>query len=130
MKSSEFVIRPATQEDVEAWYGVGQRKSLRAIVGVLDGEVIAIGGVYRDKEFMVGIAGLRKHMRHRKREAVLMAREGRKILQKYPFVVAFADKNEPTADGLIKHFGFEYLRDTEFGRMYLWMSKPKAPSVE
>lgn len=126
MRSSDFVIRPATREDVEAWYGKGQKRSLRAIVGTLDGEVVAIAGVYRDKEFMVGIAGLKPHARHRKRDAVRMAREGVKLLQNYSLVVAFADKDEKTADGLIGHLGFEHVGPTEYGEMYLWTNKRKA----
>lgn len=125
MTKSEFVIRPATPEDVESWYGKKQRASMRAIVGELEGEIVAIGGVYREEGAMVGLVGVRHHVRHRRRDLALMAREGRKILQDYAFVVAFADKDEPTADGLIRHFGFEHHGSTKLGEVYLWTNKHK-----
>lgn len=126
MKSSELNIRPATAADLEEWYGTGQRNSFKGIVGEVDGEVVAIGGVYRSQGLMIGIAGLRPHVRHRKKDAVRFARAGQKVLQGYPFVVAFADKDEPTAEGLIKHLGFEHRGSTEIGEMYLWTNKHKA----
>lgn len=126
MTKSEFVIRPATPADVEAWYGKPQRRSFRGIVGTVDDEVVAIGGVYREQGFVVGIAGLKPSVRHRKKDAVRFAREGLKILQDYRIVVAFADSNEPTADGLIKHLGFEHHGSTIAGEMYLWTNKHKA----
>lgn len=123
MIKSEFNIRPATSADVEAWYGAPQRKTFRGVVGEVNGEVVAIGGVYRERDMMIGIAGLRPHVRHRKKDAVRFARAGLKILQDYQIVVAFADKDEPTADGLLRHLGFEHHRSTIAGEMYLWINR-------
>lgn len=118
---SVLVIRPATQADVEGWYGARQILSIRAVVGELDGEVVAIGGVYRDPQVMVGIAGLKDVMRTRKKDIVRMVRAGRIILQQYANVIAFASKDEQTADAFIRHLGFSYIGATENGEVYQWI---------
>lgn len=107
MTKSEFTIRNATQQDVEDWFGERPRFAVRAVVGELDGKVIAIGGVYREQRAMVGIAGLKPEMRSRKKDIVRMVKAGLNILQNYNTVVALPDKNEPTADAFIRHLGFE-----------------------
>lgn len=38
-------VRPATRSDIDAFYGVAVRDTIRAWVGVVDGEVAAIGGI-------------------------------------------------------------------------------------
>lgn len=118
MTSSEFVIRPATQEDLTQWYGSLPAYTTRALVGVLNGEVIALGGVYRDNNAVVGIAGLKPPMRGRRKDIVRMIRATKELLQNYPVVLAFADRNEPTADGFIRHLGFDYVRPTPIGDLY------------
>ena len=120
MKKSEFVIRPATQADIEKWYGKTPLFSVRAVVGELDGEVIAFGGVYRDTENIVGVSGLKEAMRGRKKDIVRLVRAARKILQEYPRVVAYASEQEGTADGFMKHLGFKHQGRTANGETYLW----------
>ena len=123
MTKSDFKIRPATQKDVEDWYGKTPLLSMRAIAGELEGKVVAIGGVYRDKGAIVGIAGLKEEMRPRLRDIARMVKEGKKIIQDYPVVVAFADKNEPTADSFIRHLGFEHCGSHELGEVYVCQQK-------
>lgn len=118
MTSSKFVIRPATWEDIIQWYGEASPYTMRALVGVLDGRIVAIGGVYRDANAIVGIAGATPEIRARKKDVVRMIRAVKEILQNYPVVLAFADKDEPTADSFIRHLGFEYVRPTPTGDLY------------
>lgn len=87
---------------------------------------MALGGVYREDGFAVGFVGVKPSVRHRVRDLVRMAKAGRKILQDHALVVAFADRNESTADGLLRYFGFEHQRPTEIGEMYLWTNRHKA----
>lgn len=120
MTKSKLIVRNATQRDIEEWYDGKPPFSVRAVVGELDGEVVAIGGVYRDREVVVGIAGLKDVMRDRFKDVVRMVRAGQKIMQDYAYVVAFASEQEPTADSFIRHLGFQHLKRVENGEMYLW----------
>lgn len=115
-----FTIRPATAADLLAWYGTPPAYTVTALVGELEGKVVAIGGVYRDTNAVVGIAGATQEMRQRKKDVIHMIRAVKELLQKYPVVIAFADRNEPTADSFIRHLGFEYVRPTPQGEMFVW----------
>jgi hypothetical protein len=118
MISSKLIIRPATAADLIAWYGAPPPYTVTALVGELEGKVVAIGGVYRDANAVVGIAGVAQEMRQRKKDLIRMIRAVKELLQKYPVVLTFADVKEPTADSFIRHLGFEYVKPTPQGDLY------------
>jgi len=120
---NEMIIRPATQKDVEQWYGSRPLFGLRALVAELDGAVIAIAGVYRSGDNYVAVCGSTPEMRRRKRDVIAMIAESKKLFRHYPFVLAFQSEEEPTAESFLRHVGFSRVGRAPLGGLHIWATK-------
>jgi hypothetical protein len=88
-----------------------------AYVAVLNGEPIAVAGVFRDK-YMVAFSQMKDEMRGRKKDIVRLAHANMAAIKARGVkVIAFAS-DEPTSLSLIKHLGFVYEGHTELGEAY------------
>lgn len=114
-------IRPATQKDAEAFYGKKPLKSMRAIVAVLDGEPIGIGGVFREDHMHVVFSEMKPEMRKYKKAILKVSYMVYDIMKRYNVVYAVANKEEKTAPRLITHFGFRLAEiNSEGEEVYIW----------
>jgi len=118
-----MTIRPATQKDVERWYGSRPLFGLRAIVAELDGVVVALSGVYRSGDNYVAVCGSTPEMRRRKRDVIALIEKSKKLFKRYPFVLAFRSEEEPTSESLLRHIGFSRVGRTPSGDLYVWATK-------
>lgn len=114
----EITIRPATRADFEAMYGESPKKTMRAVVGDVDGEVVGIGGVYYDP---AGVVGFLKITDAAAPYRFTMMREARKFMQ--GFDIPIRAVRDPTSDGagrFLMALGFERVGETASGEVYEW----------
>ena len=120
MKS--YDIHYATKEDLMRWYkGKLPPVSVRAQVLEIDGEIEAIWGVQLSKGDVVAFSTVNEKARGDKRAILACVRASKELLQKHPHVIAYADKDEPTADAFIRHCGFVHVGSSNRGEVYLYV---------
>ena len=111
------IVRPATRADLDAFYaGRGARPTVTALVGELDGEVIAIGGIAETDGKSIAFFDMTDRAR---RYPIRIVKVARQILAqavaKGAIVHAQRDLNEPGAERFLEHLGF---RPADGGRMH------------
>lgn len=112
--------RIATPEDIHRWFGGPPPVSLRAIVVEIDGKLEGICGVQSVRGGVTCFSTLSVKCRQHKRAVVLGVRLLRKVLRDYQYVIAYATKDEPTADAFIRHVGFRHLGSSIEGEVYCY----------
>lgn len=105
-KTCKQVLRPATRQDIEEFWGQST-PTLRAWIGEVDGKVIGIGG-YAWEGRWVAFLDLKSEGRKYKK---LIVRAGREMvraadIQGIPYLYAQADGEEELADKWLKRLGF------------------------
>lgn len=118
------VARPATAEDIAAFYPEGLAHTVRAWAMDMDGEVVGLGGiVYRPGDaylFSVIRPALRKHPRAMVRAAwAFLAEHGESL-------PAFADPQEPGSARFLAFLGFRFVAPTAVADAYCWQPKKRA----
>lgn len=118
-------IRPATQKDVEEFYGKKPMYSMRAYVSEVGGVVVGIGGVCRQDGHMVAFSEMKPEMRKYKKDIVRGYYKIFEIIQEYNTVFAVANPDEKLAKKLIKRLGFELVEINREGEeVYRWHRPP------
>lgn len=106
-------VRWATPADVDRFYGERPHQSFRALV-IADGDTVhALGGVYYTKENAVAFMDLHEGARPLRKsmvKAMKIAMERLVATSRLP-VIAICSEDEPTAPGLLRHFGFEPIEE-------------------
>lgn len=107
-------IRPATVED---FVRLGSRvpKTARAFAAADGGDVLGIGGVYRDGTSLVLFGELTDKIRSDKRAFVRLIRAVKTLLDGRA-AYSLADPEIDGSDVLLRHIGFEPFE----GRVYRW----------
>jgi hypothetical protein len=117
-----LVTRAATAEDVKAFYP-DLRCSFRAWVCELDGVVQGIIGVALVRPlsclFSVFREPLRPFLRHLAIMRLIKRAQAAVKASRVP-VLAVAEPTEPTAPGILKRLGFEYIGLFDDGEIYGW----------
>lgn len=103
---SKVELSFATQADVEEFYGAPSFYSCRAVIARIDGEPVGLAGVYRVDKNMVVFTDIREGMRSRKKDILRASKMVESIMDRYPYVLAYADTEEETADSFGAHFNF------------------------
>lgn len=113
-------VRPATREDIEAFSDIPNKPTLKAWVGEVDGEIVALGGFAFSKGRWFGFCDLKDEARRYKmtiaRAAKMIIAEAKK--QGIRFIYAEADKDEPSAVRWLTSLGFAVDPRTAF--LYRW----------
>lgn len=120
MSISNVTIRQATREDIECYLEQHQKFTIKAMVGELDGEIIAFGGAVLHKGRWLGFFDLteksrpyRMHiMRGAKRFLAMMRKDGVK------YIYVEAEPTEPKAKMWLHSLGFE--QDPRTQHLYRW----------
>lgn len=114
--------RPATREDIEVFYGrEGASPTVKAWIGLVDGEPAAIGGFRYEYGCVVAFFDIRSD---RLRQAKIAIVKGAKAVMAdarangYRFVYAAMDPNEPTAPRFLTRLGFE--QDNLDPSLFVW----------
>lgn len=94
--------------------------SMRAVVADLDGKIIALGGVYRAGDQVIGFSEMKEEMRGRKKDMLRMVRLGAPLLLRHRQVIAYASPAEPTASSFLTALGFRYFGADNLGEVYIW----------
>jgi hypothetical protein len=108
-------VRPATAEDITAWFGGPPPYTCKAFVMEVDGKLEAMYGLKFAGGEVACFSTLTEVARKHKRAVVEGIRLLRKELDKHPYVVAYATKGEPTAEGFIRHVGFKHVGTAFWG---------------
>lgn len=106
---AKLVIRPTTKADCEAFYGQEIPYRIKAYTGLLDDEIIAIGGIAHPPESdVMAFADLTGDARAR---AVSLHKFARKVLSEakeagVKRLLATVERSEPAAERWLKRLGF------------------------
>ena len=106
-------IRPATLEDFER-VRTRPAKTVRAYAAVRDGEVLGVGGVYREGVSQVLFSEFTDAIRKDKRSLVRLLRSMATLMK--GTVYSYADEAIAGSEVLLEHMGFERYE----GRVYQW----------
>lgn len=114
-------VRYATQADGRAFYGGNDPiMTFRGAVVVDGDDVIAIGGMYRDKEKIIAFSDFKEGALKHKREIIKATNLAVKLLDLYRevYVVVTPETGRPTSHSFITHYGFKEIP----GRpgVYIW----------
>ena len=117
---SKVIVRPATREDIDAYSDMADKPTIRALVGVIDGRVIAIGGLALVRGRYYAFCDLtdeaRAYKLHVMRAAKRLLAEARRDGIKY--VYAQASLVEPKAVAWLTSLGFSL--DPRSEHLYRW----------
>lgn len=109
-------IRWATASDIDTFYGKRPPQTVRALVIDVDGELIACGGITKDKGQNVAFMDLKPGaLDHKKAliRAIHMAKKELVLTSEVP-VYSIADSRFETAKGMLEHYGFTQISDEVF----------------
>jgi hypothetical protein len=126
-----FAIRPTTRADCEAFYGKALPYRIKAYTGLIDGEVVAIGGLgFPPEGPAIGFADL-KDIARQWPYAVELHRFARRVIAEakaagVPRIVAMADTSIEAAASWLKRLGFEPLTDE--GTLFIWRQQHSSQS--
>jgi len=116
-------VRPATTEDLEAYFPGAVKPTVRAWVGELDGKLIGIGGYAFAQGRWIAFCDLTKDARKYKfqiaRTAKMIMGEAKKQGLKYVYVDI--NKEESGAEKWLKSLGFSLDPKTLY--LYRWRGK-------
>lgn len=126
MKRSEPIVRLATREDIDAFFGDRTKPTIKAWVGELEGRPIGIGGLALSGGRWIAFCDLTPEARRYKRAIVktaklIMDEASRSGIR---FVYAEADADEPMALRWLASLGFEW--DERSGRLFRWRESEAA----
>ena len=103
-----MLIRPATRKDFREFYGKLPTMSVKAIIGIKNGEIVALGGYYFRRNVAIAFTELKKEKLTR-REVIKGGRAVMELLKNLGQpIYATSDTKEAVA---LKHFGFEQSGD-------------------
>ncbi|MFW6028603.1 MAG: hypothetical protein ACOC9Q_03680 [bacterium] len=116
--AGKLIVRPATREDIEAFSEEAGKPTIRAWVGDLDGEIVAIGGFARIRGRWFGFCDLTDDARPYKMTLMRAAHRAMKAAreQGIRFIYADADRSEPRAMHWLHSLGFEPLANSSIHR--------------
>jgi N-acetylglutamate synthase-like GNAT family acetyltransferase len=113
-------VRLATREDIERFVDLANKPTIKAFVGEVDGQIVAMGGLAFSRGRWFAFCDLVDAGRHHK---FGIARTAKRVLaeakaQGIKYVYAEADPNEPGAVRWLARLGFE--RDPRTQYLYRW----------
>ena len=118
-----LVVRPATAADLSRFSDMSEKPTIKAVVGEIDGKLIAVGGFTIIKGRYYAFLDLTDDARKYK---IAVGRTARRLFDMakrdgIKFVYAEVDANEATAKNWLARLGFE--PDTRSGVLYRWSAK-------
>ena len=114
-------VRFATEADIIAWYGKAQHRRLRAIVGFVDGEMVAIAGLCYLDNAAEAFCELKEAAYRHKKTIMKSAKLLVKMIDEFGGpVIAVADENEKNAPAFLRHLGFESDNCIDDMELYTW----------
>ena len=122
MTNHSPIIRSATLEDIEQYYGKPLGNSVRAIVADLDGKILGVAGMAYHKDQMLAFSKMDDEMKAYPFTIMRAARKFAKMARKYgKNVLAVAACYEKNSDAFLRRVGFEFIGETSEGRVYKWI---------
>lgn len=102
------VVREATKADIDAFYAMEEKPTMRAWLAEVDGEIIGICGIARTRGRWVAFCDIKDELRRFKKvilkTGLLMMREARKAGIRY--VYSEPNPDEPNAERFLQALGF------------------------
>lgn len=111
-------LRPATAEDLRAFYGKAPPFTCRAVVGVVDGKPVGIGGIGYAGSYRAFFCDLKPEARRYKVAIVKAARVVLSMATGRTFAAASPD--EPGAPRWLERMGFQRIGSGPAGQVYEW----------
>ena len=120
---AEPIVRPATQADLESFYvGKPARPTVTAVVGELNGKLIAIGGIAHVAGDLVGFFDIKPEAR---KYPLKIVKTARKILDDMrsggaTVIHCTRDPDEPRAGRFLEYLGFRPVGG--MAGKYIWLA--------
>lgn len=115
----DFTTRPATREDLIAFYGKAPGETVRALVAEHEGQVVAVGGVMIERGWACAFSD-HKDVGYSPRAALRFAREvvGQTIKRQHVHALSHTENER-----LLAALGFSRVGESEYGKVYHWMGE-------
>ena len=116
---TDIEIRAAARSDFTEYYGVEPPSSVVAYAAFDGDEIIGIGGVALEKDAGVVFLDTKVDLKYHKRELIRATRRVLAVMKKLRRpVLAYRDPDNPKAERLLRHWGFEAA--TTVGDLEVW----------
>lgn len=118
------MIRAATKQDVDSFYGGTMGHTMRAWAVDLDGELVAIAGVIRQPLVMIAFSSMKQGLDVGKLTIWKTALQlwGHIMALGYP-VRAIAHPDIPGSGAFLERLGFDFMQNSPAGEVYQWARK-------
>jgi hypothetical protein len=115
------IIRPATIEDYQQFYGHKPKLTFRGSVAVEAEKIIGIGGFYFQGKLVVVFTDTKPELRKNKKQMMVCLKHMLKMLKECEMpIYAVASRKEPGSLDLLSKAGFQKLFDSEHGPVMQW----------
>lgn len=106
--SSEIIVRRATPTDIEGFAQDGERPTMKAWVGEIDGRIVGFGGLAYRRGRWIAFCELSEAARPHKRAIVRAGRAAIEAARQagHTYIYAEADESEPMAKRWLESLGF------------------------
>ena len=120
MTRCNFDMRPATKDDIMNFYGEEPFTIPEALVGLLDGKPVVLGGVYHDEGCTIAFSSIKEEVRGMKKDIVKFTYHVMNLISEHKNVIAITDLNIPGSGDFLKALGFKFGFTSEIGDVYTY----------
>jgi len=114
-----MLLRPATLDDLIALQGKAPECTMRAHVAEIDGQPLAVGGVYYTNGATYAFSVLSDEMRLHRKSIMRAARYAMEKIAELPGpIYALCSRDEETAPQFLARLGFEFHATSDNGDIY------------
>lgn len=123
--ADEYVIRPATRDDLTAICGKRPGSTFRAWVIEKEGKPIAAGGVVYEKPLIIGFSRIAADAQMKPQTIWRLTRKlwNNVMALGHPAIYAIADPELPTAPAFLERLGFKHIESDVRGEIYEWLTR-------
>lgn len=108
MRSEEVLFRPATQDDLVAYYGKRPEMSVKGFAAVCGGTVVGVGGLYVEQGNTVAFCEIKEPFNRNKKALAKGCRILMQLIDGVPGpVYAVADKQHKTSGYILAKLGWK-----------------------
>ena len=115
-----LTLRPASRADLVAYFGEDKYPTVKALAGVLDGDIVGVAGLASRAGIIVAFCDVRPEARAFR---ITIGRAAQRFMaeaaKRHKFIFAEADENEPGARRWLQSLGFEQID----GALYRWQAR-------
>jgi hypothetical protein len=120
----KVIIRPGNGQDFYDVYGHAPARNMRLYAAELKGKTIAVGGLYYFPEQIIAFTKIKEGYENQKVGLAKGCLKMIELLRKVNTpVFAIADPTIPGSNETLLRCGFEYVKHSDQGEVYVWQAQ-------